>query len=176
MADAIVTVRTNRFRVTNEEQYQKLIKNLVCNDYITHGNKTDDKGCQLHSLGSYGMISYIPYPSQALEAGVPYYDEKGNEIPVELLDDYVEVYDGNGDYVYCRSEEEVELDYFIEALQAILPDGESLVWIEVGHEGLSDVWSTIGVITNSDSKWQYSGNYIADKVQEMTGNDKIVWY
>lgn len=171
------TVRTNLFRVTNEDTFKKLIQNLICDGGIRVFEQVDKAGNQRYGLGFYSTVSYIPYPSQVLDSNILYYDEDKNEIPKDQLDNYTEVYDADEMVVYNRYMTDHEIDYFIEAIQGILPDGEVFVWIESGCDDVSDVWSDIGVVTNQKRSWQYSGTYIQNKAQEMTGdkNYELVW-
>lgn len=60
MANYYATSRTNYFRVTDEEKYNELFKNLVgleseiCDFTFTK----EENGITLHGFGSYGPISY----------------------------------------------------------------------------------------------------------------------
>ena len=58
MANYMSTVRTNYFRVTNENRYQELFNNLCSEDNIHDFSKTKD-GVLYHGFGSYGSIDYI---------------------------------------------------------------------------------------------------------------------
>lgn len=57
MANYYCTTRTNYFRVTNEERYQQLFKNLTSEDNISDW-KEDIDGVTYHAFGTYGSIDY----------------------------------------------------------------------------------------------------------------------
>ena len=57
MADYIATARTNYFRVTDEQKYQKLFKGLVSDNQLFDFTK-EENGIVFHAFGSYGWISY----------------------------------------------------------------------------------------------------------------------
>ena len=59
MANYISTVRTNYFRVTDEERYKELVKNFTCDtDDVYHHTKNKD-GKIFHMFGAYGTIEYV---------------------------------------------------------------------------------------------------------------------
>lgn len=58
MANYYGTVRTNYFRVTDEEKYKKLFENLCSEDDIHDFSETSEDGTILHGFGSYATIDY----------------------------------------------------------------------------------------------------------------------
>ena len=60
MATYTCTIRTNYFRVTDEDQYQKLAKSLWGEERIQLFTKKLDDGTILHGFGSYCNIEYLP--------------------------------------------------------------------------------------------------------------------
>ena len=71
MANYEAVSRTNYFRVTDEEKYQKLFSNLVANDDIYDFTETKD-GATYHGFGSYSSISYRLKLSEPTEDGNEY--------------------------------------------------------------------------------------------------------
>lgn len=58
MANYIGTSRTNYFRVTNEQKYNELINNLICEDNI-HDFTEERNGILYHGFGAYDSIEYM---------------------------------------------------------------------------------------------------------------------
>lgn len=57
MADYIGTTRTNYFRVTDEDEYQRLFEKLVSDDgEVIDFTEADDTGQLMHGFGAYGSI------------------------------------------------------------------------------------------------------------------------
>lgn len=57
MADYTATARTNYFRVTDEQRYQKLFKGLISDNQLFDFTKEENGGI-FHAFGAYGWISY----------------------------------------------------------------------------------------------------------------------
>lgn len=57
MANYLATARTNYFRVTDEERYQKLFEHLVAGDEVKDLTKERD-GVLYHGFGAYGSIDW----------------------------------------------------------------------------------------------------------------------
>lgn len=58
MANYYATVRTNYFRVINEEKYQKIFSKLSGEDTI-HDFTKEENGVIYHGFGSYGCVEYL---------------------------------------------------------------------------------------------------------------------
>ena len=56
MANYESIIRTNYFRVTDEEKYNELFNNLCAEDTIHDFSYTDDNGVIWHGFGSYGNV------------------------------------------------------------------------------------------------------------------------
>jgi hypothetical protein len=59
MANYMGTSRTNYFRVTDEDKYQELFKNLRSTEDDIHDFTTDNNGVIYHGFGSYSSIDYV---------------------------------------------------------------------------------------------------------------------
>lgn len=66
MANTNTVTRTNYFRVTDEEKYQELFKELISEDTIHDFTETAN-GTVLHGFGSYTSIFYCPSGENADE-------------------------------------------------------------------------------------------------------------
>lgn len=60
-----------------------------------------------------------------------------------------------------------DIDEFFAELQPILPDGEGVTYIHVGHEGLRYASACAAVVTNKDIRWSDVGSWIANAAKEM---------
>lgn len=58
MANYYGTVRTNYFKVTDEEKYQEIFSNLTAEESIEDFTEKTDDGELLHGFGSYSTIDY----------------------------------------------------------------------------------------------------------------------
>lgn len=58
MANYEAVSRTNYFRVSDEEKYNELFKNLVGNEDEVYDFTKTENGVTLHAFGSYGSIDY----------------------------------------------------------------------------------------------------------------------
>ena len=58
MADYMATARTNYFRVTDEEKWQKLFNGLCCEGEIYDFTEERD-GVRYHGFGAYSSIEYM---------------------------------------------------------------------------------------------------------------------
>ena len=58
MANYEAVSRTNYFRVTDEEKYNELFKNLVGDEGEVYDFTKTENGVTLHAFGSYGPIDY----------------------------------------------------------------------------------------------------------------------
>ena len=56
MANYYATCRTNYFRVTDEEKYQRLFSGLCAEDRISDFTETDEEGITRHGFGCYGSL------------------------------------------------------------------------------------------------------------------------
>lgn len=58
MANYISTIKTNYFRVTDEEKYKELFEMLSCEDEIHDLSQMDGDGVCKHCFGAYGDVDY----------------------------------------------------------------------------------------------------------------------
>lgn len=135
--------RTNYFRVTDEKRFRELAS------YFTdHGGQLFTKDGR-YALGSALCTIYpIVKPSdkktdKLLQEWIEkdsIYDENDRHIRLSEIDDvdldtvYYDPYDNE---IYA-AEDSTEETYLRE-IQAILPEGETFIWIETTYEGLHDI-------------------------------------
>jgi hypothetical protein len=169
------------FRVTDEDAYNKLLNGLAGEDIYTE-NETGKDGKIKHFIGAYGSLDWFA-PASDNEDVKEFikdnnvYDENGNEVPVDMIDNYEELYDKDGNEVYDkfggRNLDDASLDRFFNALQKLLPDGEVFVYTESGHEKLRYVSGSVLVMTNKDSKFMSTDMFVRDTVKQLTGSDDV---
>ena len=172
MANYECTIRTNYFRVTDEEAYKKLINWISAEDF--YELKSVDGERQLHGFGIYGSASYyVPASENAVvkkyvEDNEDLYDENSNVVPVDEYDNTDALYNKEGIMVYDNHEDD-NFDYFLTKLQEILPDDEVFVYMEAGHEKLRYVTGFALVATNKEIRTVNLESFVDDTTNELIG-------
>lgn len=168
-------MRSNDFRVTNEEKYKELINGLYSDDQeIEFWAKPDEDGYICHGFGAFRKIKYAE--QMTVKEYIRDYDlEKRNEgltvwyyvwktWPEKSTKDiifshpewYIDYIDFNGKTatVYVKTEKddadpiERDMEDFYEKLQKILPENEVFVLTEISHDRLEYVTGTVTVVTS----------------------------
>lgn len=123
MANYGCAIRTNYFRVTDEDAYLKLFSGLCGEDTVHDFTKTDEAGTVYHGFGSYGSLFWSD-PDEGTEDGFDSFLVKLQEI---LPDDEAFIYleSGNeklryviGTYIVVTSEEILSGDINYLAIEA----------------------------------------------------------
>lgn len=141
MANYRATARTNYFRVTDEEKWQKLFNGLCCEGEIYDFTEERD-GIKYHGFGAYDSIDYM------------FKVHIEGETEEDSYDDY--------DY---------DWDKFITELKKILPDDEAFIYMESGYEKLRYVTGFVLVVTNKETKSMSLDNWAKEQAKLLLGND-----
>lgn len=99
MANYYGTVRTNLFRVTDEDKYNEIFGRLSAEDTIHDLTKVDENGNIFHGFGSYSIIDYIVEEDEEDTSGG--IDGFITELQKILPDDEVFVYEEVGNEKLC---------------------------------------------------------------------------
>lgn len=142
MSNYNYAIRTNYFRVTDEERYKKIFSQLFCVDGEEIFDFTKEEGGQIyHSFGTYG------FPGYNIENCKEKYPELCDDCDCQCFDD------------------------FLSDLQQILPEDEVFIYTDVGHEKLLYLNAYSFIVTKNDiSLIDLEGSVIA-KVREMLGKE-----
>ena len=172
MANYIATHRTNYFRVTDEEKFQKIIKKLSAED-IACSTRTAEDGTIYHFFGGYSSCQYYPTAldneaiAKNVTAGAKYYDENHVELSVEELESADEVYDEGDNMVFDKYDNDGDMEGFFKEMQTILPDGEALIYVEIGNEKLRYVGSYSAFVTKDEIIWQSTSQWAKDCAKKL---------
>ena len=179
------TVRTNYFRVTDEEKYNNLIKGLSSFEDFTETRN----GQIFHGFGSYEPMEFYKTPSMT-ENMKPYINNdecyvkniitgeyiKTSEMVNNDIDTYEQIYDKDGNIIYDRDEQTPDFNLFVSLLQQILPENECFVYMESGHEGLRSVNGYALVATNNEIRYGSISKFVDETVKELLGKDATTQY
>lgn len=177
MADYTATYRTNYFRVTDEDRYERLagyLKACGCEVF----DKVDNALIKRHGFGSYNEPHPVILPSdqlanQPLQKAIAkdaVYDGYGRHINLKKIDKinkYGSLYDENDEKIY--NPEDLEVTNWVHELQAILPKDEVFVLIEAGHEKLRYICANALVATHDTIEYIDLESMIQEKVKELLG-------
>lgn len=174
MANYISASRSNLFRVTDENAYAKLIKGLSGEDVFLE-NEADADGVIRHFIGSYGGIDWYPPASMSedlLAATMEtktVYDDNGNAVAKDQIDNYDTLFDEDGNVVFEKYYGDPDFDMFIEKLQKLLPDDEVFTYVEAGNEKLRDVSAYVYVVSNKEVRFMSTHKFMEDTKKELLG-------
>lgn len=193
MADYICTYRTNYFRVTDEEKYQKLINKLAGEDLEIFD---DENSNGMHGFGGTGSMSYCSAQTVAEWMNEPTHDrpvkfyeetEWGSGVWTQIADpeeaEREELYiveatekDSGYEIRICRDKEDLAedsngMDTFYKELQQILPNGEAMILQEAGHEKLNYVAGIATIITNKEIRFLDLSKLAVKTAGDMLGTD-----
>lgn len=129
MANYMAACRTNYFRVTDEEKYQKLFSGLCGEDTIHDFTETDEEGITRHGFGCYGTLFWSD-PDEEWEDGFDSFCEKLREI---LPEDEA--------FIYLESGNE-KLRYVIGAYTVVTR--EEVKWGEISNLAIETAKQIIG--------------------------------
>lgn len=181
MAQYTVTARTSYFRVTDEERYSQLME-LITADEVWNEIVTDEKtGKQVtwHGFGSYQPITfYQPLNKDdenikdAIENGEKLYDKNGNEINIENLHKYKEIFNKNGTECIASIYDEGnygDIDKMLKEIQKILHPDDAFIYMSVDHEGLRYVSGFVTIVTKNEIRNMDTETFIKNSLNEMLG-------
>ncbi len=183
--------RTNYFKVTDEARYKKLIGNLDGEEL----NFFEKDG--LHAFGGYGNLTYydvitvadfLKVKEQIEDLPLKFYQKEDScsdnwvevtKTPEEISDYYVEKTKAHDTYMEVRITDDFydtcydneDFDVFLEEMQKILPDGEAMIYTEVGHENLRYVSGYATIVTNKEIRCLDLTSYALETAKEMLGTD-----
>lgn len=194
MANYECAYRTNYFKVTDEEQYEKLFARLSGEDLESFDSSDNPK---LHGFGGFGSLEYRDIPTVKEWMSKP-----GHEKPAVFFEEtcvnrewlWVQIPDPDPEaigelYVYeaiekedeyeihtCDEESDVSLDgdcmlEFYRELQKILPDQEAMILMEVGNEKLRYVVGLVTIVTNKEIRFVNMEDVALKTVKSMIGED-----
>ena len=194
MANYECTYRTNYFKVTDEEQYEKLFSRLSGDDLESFD---DSEHPDLHGFGGFGNLEYrdiltvkewMSKPEHEKPAvffeetcvngewlWVPIQNPDSETIGKMYVCDAIEKEDEYEIHT-CNEESDVILDddcmlEFYQELQKILPDQEAMILMEVGNEKLRYVVGLATIVTNKEIRFVNMEDVALKTVKSMIGED-----
>lgn len=194
MANYECTYRTNYFKVTDEEQYEKLFSRLSGDDLESFD---DSEHPDLHGFGGFGNLEYrdiltvkewMSKPEHEKPAvffeetcvngewlWVPIQNPDPETIGKMYVCDAIEKEDEYEIHT-CNEESDVILDddcmlEFYQELQKILPDQEAMILMEVGNEKLRYVVGLATIVTNKEIRFVNMEDVALKTVKSMIGED-----
>ena len=144
MANYESTMRTNYFKVKDEEKFKALMDTVSAVDMHLFEDTTSD-GAKLFGFGCYGCISGVPM------------DTDGNYVEVSV--------DNNDDYDY-------DYDVFLVELQKHVAEDDAIIITEAGYEKLRYVNGSSIVITSKEIKYLDITNLAFIEAKKMLNNEK----
>lgn len=194
MANYECTYRTNYFKVTDEEQYEKLFSRLSGDDLESFD---DSEHPDLHGFGGFGNLEYrdiltvkewMSKPEHEKPAvffektcvngewlWVPIQNPDPETIGKMYVCDAIEKEDEYEIHT-CNEESDVILDddcmlEFYQELQKILPDQEAMILMEAGNEKLRYVVGLATIVTNKEIRFVNMEDVALKTVKSMIGED-----
>lgn len=164
--------RTNYFHVTDEKKFNQLANG------VTGMIVRDSKDNTMYAfLADESMEWHAPasMSGEIFEEG-NIFDEDGNPIDIEKIDDYEQIYDADGDCIFDRREGDNEWDKFTEELIKLIPENECFVYMHSGHEGHRYVDGFAQVVTHKGTKSVNLFSFVDNTVKEFLGPDATTKY
>lgn len=194
MANYECAYRTNYFKVTDEEQYEKLFSKLNGDDLKSFD---DPEHPELHGFGGFGDLEYRDiltvkewmsrpeHEKTAVFFEATYVNEEWLWVPIPDPDPetigklYVcEVIEKEDEYEIRTCDEKSyviisdnRMFGFYQALQKILPDREAMILMEVGNEKLRYVVGLVTIVTNKEIRFVNMNDVALKTVKSMIGED-----
>ena len=186
MANYECYCRTNYFRVTNEEKYQELFGRLS-SEYGVDDYSTTKDGVLLHGFGAYSplTLNHIWSPEEKtklvkeiIESYMPddFFSENGellfdfsraDKIYVKRNDTLMLIFDA---YHPERYDDNLDCDEgiyeFAELLQPLLPDGECMIYQEIGHEKMRYLVGEALMVTRNHIAYHSLNEWVKEKQTE----------
>ena len=194
MANYECAYRTNYFKVTDEEQYEKLFSRLSGDDLESFD---DSEHPDLHGFGGFGTLEYRDiltvkewmskpgHEKPAVFFEATYVNGKSLWVPIQDPDPetigklYVcEVIEKEDEYEIRTCDEKSyvvisdnRMFGFYQELQKILPDQEAMILMEVGNEKLQYVVGLATIVTNKEIRFVSMEDVALKTVKSMIGED-----
>jgi len=174
----IATARTNYFHVTDKEKFDQLMAGLCAEDVNI---VTDDVDNTMYAVLFDGSASYYKPASACKDfmeeiKGKKIFDSDYNEISIENIDNYREIYGEDGDLIFDRFDDDDNFDEFLEEIVKIIPEDECFVYIESGYEGHRYVVGYAVVATKKGIKHMNLDTFIDNSVKELLGENAKTKY
>lgn len=194
MANYECAYRTNYFKVTDEEQYEKLFSRLSGDDLESFD---DSEHPDLHGFGGFGTLEYRDiltvkewmskpgHEKPAVFFEATYVNGKSLWVPIQDPDPetigklYVcEVIEKEDEYEIRTCDEKSyvvisdnRMFGFYQELQKILPDQEAMILTEVGNEKLRYVVGLVTIVTNKEIRFVNMEDVALKTAKSMIGED-----
>ena len=149
MANYSGCTRTNYFRVTDIEKYNKIVNSILCSEDSIHKFEIEEDGVRLSGCGAYDDISGVCDCEHCQE--------------VEL---------GNAEYDENECEYEIDFDKMCELLQGVVHPEDAIIITSVGNEKLRYVGGCSTIITKEEIKHVDLWSSSIESAREILKNDK----